>query len=353
MIKHTESDFFEKISVKNKKTIREYAYKIKAWKSFVDEKFGDPDFIPKDKQDALDLFQLFINRLAKNHSAVTVLNYSSGVRKFLYYRGAPLTKDDVSEFIDMPRAIKKELHGLTLEEIHRILNSLKYDDRVMFMSQLSSGMRIGELVQLRKRYLILTHDRIIVKIPHTIAKFNKARTTIFSIESSKLLRVILKRKNDDDLVFGSSENPESSVANKEKILRTHLNQIGLNERYEGTRNYKINTHSFRAYFITKVSRHDPNLAKFFSGQEGYLLQYDRLTDEEKLEYYIEFEPSLLIYDQTKNEEKIRKLKEANTKLEDQSQEIKDQAKLIRELKVEQEYQAKILRLIKKYPNIVD
>lgn len=324
MIEHTENDFFEKISVKNKKTIREYSYKIKAWKAFVDERFDDPDFIPKDKQDALDLFQLFINKLSKNHSAVTVLNYASGVRKFLYYRGAPLTKDDISEFIDMPRSIKKELHGLTLEEIHRILNSLKYDDKVMFMCQLSSGMRIGELVQIRKKYLILSHDRIIVKIPHTIAKFSKARTTIFSIESSKLLRVILKRKSDVDLVFGSSENPESSVANKEKILRTHLDQIGLNERYEGTRNYKINTHSFRAYFITKVSRHDANLAKFFSGQEGYLLQYDRLTDDEKLEYYLDFEKDLLIFDLVKKDEEIKKLRIANTKISDQDQKIQEQ-----------------------------
>jgi len=233
---------------------------------FVNEKFGDPDFIPADKSDAVDLFQLFINRLANNYSNVTVHNYASGVRKFLYYRGAPLTKDDVSEFIDMPRKIKKELHGLTIDEIYRIFDSLKYNDKTMFMCQSSSGIRIGELVQLRKRHLILDNgDRIIIKIPHTISKFSKARTTIFSTESSKLLRVILKRKNDDDLVFGSSENIGSSITNKEKILRTHLDSIGLDQRYEGTRNYKINTHSFRAYFITKISRHDANLAKFFSG----------------------------------------------------------------------------------------
>jgi len=332
MFEHTEKDFFEKISTKNKKTIREYSYKIKAWKAFVKERFDDPDFIPQDKQDALDLFQLFINRLAKDHSTVTVLNYASGVRKFLYYRGAPLTKDDVSEFIDMPRKIKKELHGLTIEEIQRILNSLKYNDKVMFMCQASSGMRIGELVQLRKKHLILDkNNRIIVKIPHTIAKFSKARTTILSIESSRLLRVILKRKEDDDLVFGSSENPESSVANKEKILRTHLDQTGLCERYEGTRNYKINTHSFRAYFITKVSRHDANLAKFFSGQEGYLLQYDRLTDDEKLENYLDFEKDLLIFDLVKKEEEIKKLRIANTKISDQDQKIQEQEIRIKNL----------------------
>jgi len=331
LVDHTEENFFEKISVKNKKTIREYAYKVKAWKLFVNEKFGNSEYIPKEKQDALDLFQLFINKLSINHSGVTVLNYASGVRKYLYYRGSPLTKDDVVEFIDMPRLVKKELHGLTISEIQNILNSLKYQDKVMFMCQLSSGMRIGELVQLRKRHLILdnyTH-RIIIKIPHTITKFSKARTTIFSIEASKLLRSILNRINPDDLVFGSSENSSSAVANKEKILRTHLNKIGLDQRYEGTKNYQINTHSFRAYFITRTSRHDANLAKFFSGQQGYLLQYDRLSDEEKLEYYIEFESSLFIFDQTINEEKIKKLREANTRISDLELDNKDKDKRLK------------------------
>ena len=48
MIKHTEKNFFEKISVKNKKAIQAYSYKIKIWKAFVKEKFDDPDFIPQD-----------------------------------------------------------------------------------------------------------------------------------------------------------------------------------------------------------------------------------------------------------------------------------------------------------------
>lgn len=61
------------------------------------------------------------------------------------------------------------------------------------------------------------------------------------------------------------------------------------------------------------------------------MQYDRLTDEEKLEMYLELEPDLLIYDQAKNEEKIRRLKEANTKLADQAERIREQEGRIRSL----------------------
>ena len=145
----------------------------------------------------------------------------------------------------------------------------------------------------------------------------------------------------------------SALGAEEKAFRDYLRKIGFTEKYDSGR-LKISLHSFRAFFFTKAARcHDENYAHKMTGHGGYLMQYDRLTDEEKLEMYIELEPNLLIYDQTKNEEKIRKLRETNTKLEDQSEELKDQAKLIKELKVEQEYQAKILRLIKKYPNIVD
>ena len=34
----------------------------------------------------------------------------------------------------------------------------------------------------------------------------------------------------------------------------------------------------------------------FAGQKGYMLQYDRLTDGEKLERYMELEPDLIIRD---------------------------------------------------------
>ena len=41
------------------------------------------------------------------------------------------------------------------------------------------------------------------------------------------------------------------------------------------------------------------------------MQYDRMTEEEKLEMYIELEPDLVVFDQTKNELEIKKLKQEN------------------------------------------
>ena len=39
------------------------------------------------------------------------------------------------------------------------------------------------------------------------------------------------------------------------------------------------------------------------------MQYDRLTEDEKLDMYIELEPDLVIFEQTKNELEIAKLRD--------------------------------------------
>jgi len=122
------------------------------------------------------------------------------------------------------------------------------------------------------------------------------------------------------LVFGTGENPISSRVNKEAILRNALKKTGLDMKYDDTGRYQINTHSFRAYFITRVSRHDPNIAKKLSGEKGYLLQYDRLTDEEYIENYIKFEDDLIVFDFTqrnqKQNQKQKELEEQRQKMED-------------------------------------
>ncbi len=38
------------------------------------------------------------------------------------------------------------------------------------------------------------------------------------------------------------------------------------------------------------------------------MQYDRMTEDEKLEMYIELEPDLVVFDQTKNELEINRLR---------------------------------------------
>lgn len=234
-----------------------------------------------------------------NISTSSRRTYLHVIKGYLYYNGFRLTNQDFKHNIKLPKPIKEERYPLSLAEIRRIFEVASYGKKTLFLGQLSSGMRLGEIVQLKKKHLDFTKKRVMVKIPSSIAKFGRARTTFFSSE----VKLNLKELDDNDLVFGTNPNAIHAEISEETTLRKYLTKTGLNQKYESTNRYKINTHSFRAYFITKLSRYDPNFAKLLAGQEqsNNLLQYDRLTDDEKLDLYLKFEPELLIFNNTKLE----------------------------------------------------
>jgi len=307
-LKRSKDEFFEKISLKDHKTVTAYQNRIKTFESFLSFKSMDFETLYTiDEEKLYDVLQGYINWFAKDHSPNSVWNYTTSIRKYLHYRGIEITSDKFKENMELPAKGEKELYALQPHEIISILGQLRYKDQCLFLCQLSSGMRIGEIVQLRKKHLILDRDRIIVKIPQEIAKLKRARTTMFSREAGIKLTPILKKIQDDDLIFGTSDDPRMSESNKEDILRRALNKCGLGMRYDDTGRYMINTHSFRAYFITKTSRFDPNFAKKMTGEKGYLLSYDRLTVDDYLELYLKVEKDLLIYDHTRKDKQIEDL----------------------------------------------
>ena len=285
---------------------------INNFENFCMEKYGKADFVSELKEydnDALfDFLQSWINWNNKLLPSTTRILFSR-IKKYLYHRGVKLHQQDINEELEFRTQIQEERYGLTLNDIQTIIKNMRYKHKTQFICQLSSLMRIGELTQLRKKHLISDKQNIIVKIPATIAKLKKGRTTFFSKEASTLLRPLLRKIEDNDLVFGIK-----SDVNVAQILRRVLKKTGLDMKYESSGDYMINTHSFRAYGITKLSRHDPNFAKKIAGQKGYLDQYDRITDEEKLTLYQKFEDDLIIDDSEKQKAEIKRLESEKSEL---------------------------------------
>jgi len=320
-LERSRHTFMEKMITKDPKTLRSYKIAINNFENFCMEKYGKADFISKlkecDNDGLFDFLQSWINynnKLAPSTSKI----FFSRIKKYLYHRGIKLNAQDINEELEFRTQIYEERYGLTLDDIQTIIKNMRYKHKTQFICQLSSLMRIGELTKLKKKHLISGNQNIIVKIPATIAKLKKGRTTFFSKEASRLLRPLLRKIDDDDLVFGIKS--EVSVA---QVLRRVLTKTSLDMKYESSGDFMINTHSFRAYGITKLSRHDPNFAKKIAGQKGYLDQYDRITDEEKLALYEKFEIDLLVDNSEKQKAEIRKLELNNSQIEIQSKELKN------------------------------
>ena len=311
-LERSRDTFFEKVSNKDHKTIRGYKLAINNFENFCLEKHGKADMISvlkeSENQDVYDFMQSWINWNNKLAPSSTIVLFSR-LKKYLYHRGIKLDNQEVKEELEFRAIIQEERYGLTLDNIHTIIDAMQYRHKVQFICQASSLMRIGEMTRLKKKHLILSKENIIIKIPASIAKFKKGRTTFLSKEASKLLRPMIREMEDEDLVFG--HKADTSVA---QTLRRVLVRTGLDMKYESTGDYMINTHSFRAYGITKLSRRDPNFAKFIAGQKVYLGEYDRLDDNDKLELYQKFEIDLIIDDSEIKKAKIKELQTEKSEL---------------------------------------
>ena len=122
--------------------------------------------------------------------------------------------------------------------------------------------------------------------------------------------------NQDELIFSSNKDIRKSVDN-EVLNFWHLRKKAeLDVKYDNSINHKISLHSFRAFFETQASNtHGLEYAHALIGHSGYLEQYYRLSEEDRLEKYIELEPKITIGEDFRNKIKIEKLETEKSELE--------------------------------------
>ena len=294
--------------------------------------------ITQNKQDVFKALQLFVNWLTKkgiSRSSIPV--YFSHLRTFLYYHGIPITDQERKKEIKYPKITEDEKHGLTIDEIKQLLETAGRKKKILYLTLLSSALRIGEAVQLKKKDLELVEHNFMINVRGAITKTQKGRTTFMSKEATRLVIPLWKKLDDEDLVYGTNKDPAKARSAEEVRFNDYRKKCGFNTKYDYSNRFHISLHSFRAYFITKVSRHDPNLAKRLAGQKSYLEQYDRMSTKEKLELYKKAEPDLFIYEQKPVPEEILELTKKVHELEEKNQRIDGLEKKVSSYEVLDEY----------------
>jgi len=317
--KRTQESYFEKIQKHSLNSQKGTKNALNNFDKFCRERYDqsieeivDDLVLVKKNETVFDILQSWINWNTIAPSSLKT--YFVRLNTFLHYKGIKLDARDIKSELIFPKVLEEELYPLQVEDIGKILSAANYDKRGMYLAQISSGMRLGEIVQIRKKDLVLDSKRIMVKIPAKITKTKQARTTFLSKETEKMMRHRLKKLDDDDLVWGNNPIPLNNEIAEIANLHRYLSKCGLDMKYDSGQ-YKINTHSFRAFFITKMSRHDPNFAKKLAGQKGYLLQYDRMTDKEKLDKYLEFEKDLIIDPTERQKARITELEKDKVRID--------------------------------------
>ena len=324
----TAETYREHVTVRSASTKKLFGLAYKAFAG-IDDLIGSQ---PNDEQ-VYDYLQSRINALqARKMTPITIDTYFGHVKQYLHYRGIKLDSTDIRQCLNFPKKMVEEMRPLELGTFRKILRACSAKREMLYLAQSSSGMRIGEMVQLRKSDIHTNTARLMVKIPAAFTKTRVARTTFFSAEAAKMVIPRLKKIGDTDLVFGTGHDARNNASIEAQYISNLQKKMGISDKYETNGRNVITTHSLRAFFITKVSREDHNLAKYFSGQKGYLMQYDRLTDAEKLEYYMKFESLLLVSEKARDQEKIRKLENENSKVADLEKKNREFEKMVRGFK---------------------
>jgi integrase len=335
--KKDRKSFDDALSTAPESTQKNKRYAIKLFEGFVDEAYlgrTTSDVIEELRQLKTQDLQTYENALYGMLQDWIVWNEKNGlgnftirvafsnIRKYLFHLGVKTNEQDIKEYLRFGKKSKEHRHPLSQMEYRRIIDGLSRHPIVqaLFLGLGSSGMRIGEALSLKKKDLDLTGQRIIVNIPAN-TKTRTGRVTYLSLETEKILRPHLENIGVDDYVFVTNDSKDNSSSVRTMLARL-VDKLELVDRYQSNNIRKITTHSFRAYFFTKAARmHGENYAHKITGHGGYLMQYDRMTEEEKLEMYLQLEPELAVYEQTKNELELCKLRDKVEEIGDLKQEV--------------------------------
>ncbi len=261
----------------------------------------------------------------------------SRLNKYLWYRRIKITSYDMKDELEFPEYIQEEKYAPTEEEFCKIVNAMIWKYQGFCIGLASGGMRPSELMGTQKKHYTLMNGRYKLEIPYYLTKKRSSRTIFFSKEFNSYIATRLKEREDEDFVWTKRKQiPPSFFAkyshlksDKAKIkaikrftidmlvvvrmsLTRKLKDLGLDMRYESTNEHKITLYSFRSRFITRSLKIlDGDVVHAIVGHSAYLQGYQVRTNEEKLELFEKIEDEILIFDQAKNKEKIRKLSEAN------------------------------------------
>jgi len=289
----------------------------------------------------------------KNIQIGAIRGQLSGLNKYFRYKKLKIDKDDMKDELDYPNEIKEEKYAISLDEVHTIIKSLPIKYQGFCVGLVSGGMRPVELMGTQKKHYILTNGKYKLEIPYYLTKKKVSRTVFLSSEFTGYAKPILDKINDDDFVWTThTQIPQkthdrySHITKKERrfsrtvlkfcrgshlslidVLVRRLKSLGLDMRYETTGNHKINLYCFRGYFFTKALKiHNEDTAHAMIGHGAYIQEYQRRTDDEKMELFEELESELLVFDLSKKNHEIKELKSYKLKIDDQRKELDDMNK---------------------------
>lgn len=270
------------------------------------------------------------NTTFKAKTSKTIKIYFGFIKSYLRLcHGVRLTTEDIKDYIQFPKHRKEPRRPISLDTLKLLFGKCDPERRALYYVLISSGMRIGEGLSLKKSNFHIQERPIRISLLADDTKTLEARETYISNEAWERVKPIFDRKNDDEYLFHVKDFATNlqALKNEEKYFAHLRRRLGLTERYHNSIRAVVNIHAFRAYFHTKASqKHGSDYANALDGHGAYLKQYYREDPKERANKYLTLEPSLLIESVKVEAEKTKDKIIEN--LESQMEELQNKMKRI-------------------------
>ena len=189
----------------------------------------------------------------------------------------------------------------TRKELRRIILEGRPMARAMFLIASSSGMRIGEILQLLPEDVILKHDPPMINIRAEYTKTGAPRTVFISNEALEALEAwhdkrdswieTATKKLGAIRIYDYSKDPRIFPIHRSMcsvMWNNMLRKANLDERDLTTGTRKLHIHTLRKYFRTNLTYAGMPLdvVEALMGHSGYLTDaYQRYSIEQLAEMY--------------------------------------------------------------------
>lgn len=223
--------------------------------------------------------------------------------------------------VKVEKAEEEEPEPFTKEQMRLLLDRSSNHNKLKYMVLKDSGCRIGELVQIRKRDVDTTQDPLRIKIQAGYTKTKRARIVFVTRETAPMLKRLLNHKKDDELVFGTNEDPYVATGTEKAEFTYYRDQLAkdypeFGERYQSNNRHKKTIHSTRSFTATQCTEAiDEAWGHGYIGHKKYLGQYIRNQDK-MAEMFQRTENHLMIYESVEvvdQDQRVKKLEEEQQK----------------------------------------
>ena len=209
------------------------------------------------------------------------------------------------------------------EQLRQILQHADVKATALFLTLSSSGMRIGEALKVKLNDIKLDSSPAEIDIKATMAKNKHPRKVYISQEAVDAIkewlkvrdswivgackRCNLKRTLEDGTVIVATKRQEDDrlfpfeTDTARGMWNRLIGKVGLDQKDTTTGRLIYHIHSLRKYFKTQFSKYNSDIAHGLMGHKGYLGgAYDRLSEREKQEAYLEGVRYLLVFSQAES-----------------------------------------------------